>query len=266
MSSVSSTATASTRAYSLTNFLAMDTTIDIVPLFNYKSKMDFLISHDSVGPFYAGISTSVPLWIAVYLRRRNFCRLILPSWMSLDNLKAVLEMEVANKDKFSDYESLPFRYKEISRCILQACGVSRSHAHVSSSEEIPHVEQIRVLLEDISTTRMNKIRSNVHGFSTGNLRDTKPFILNVNGIGSAEMNAVKPFLENAFRDHLRFICAGTTTSQDVTRSEVVGDESMEENQERNVTVARSRIRRYGMDNRLYIMVNIYIFLNYTIDH
>jgi GINS complex subunit 2 len=242
MSSVVSTATAA-RAYAITHFLAMDTTIDIVPLFNYKSPLDFLISHNSVGPFYAGVSTTVPLWMALYLRKRNLCRLIVPPWMSLENLKSVLESEVANKDTFSEYNVLPFRYKEISRSILQACGVSRSQAH-ASSEEIPHAEQIRLLLEDISTTRMNKIRRSVYGFSTVNLSDTKPEIINVSGIGSAEINAIKPFLENAFRDHLRLISASNTT-RNANNSNDGAEEIPEDNKERNVTATRTnRLRRY----------------------
>lgn len=240
MSSVLSTEN-SARAYAITNFLAMDSTIDIVPSFNDKSPFEDLISRNSIGPFYAGVSTTVPLWIALYLRKRNLCRLIVPAWMSLENLKRVLEAEVADKDKFSDYTVLPFRYKEISRSIFQACGVVRSQAH-ASSEEIPHAEQIRVLLEDISTTRMNKIRSNIHRFSTGELRDTEPLIIDVTGIGSAEINAIKPFLENAFRDHLRLISA-SSTSQSPSNNDIA-EEISERNQERNVNALRTtRIRR-----------------------
>jgi len=250
-SGVSNNSTATVaRSYAMTHFLAMDTHIDIVPLFNYKSLMDFLISHNPLGPFYAGVSTTVPLWVAIYLRKRNLCRLIIPSWMSVENLKSVLESEVANKDTFSDYTVLPFRYKEISRSILQACGVSRSQAH-ASSEEIPHAEHIRLLLEDISTTRMNKIRRNIHRFSAETLSDTKPVFLTVTGIGSAEINAIKPFLENAFRDHLRLISASSSTnaSQSTTTTnnnniDMNEDQQVEENQEQLATTRRTnRIRR-----------------------
>jgi GINS complex subunit 2 len=228
------------RAYAITNFLAMDSTIDIVPSFNYKSQLDFLISHNSVGPFYAGVNTTVPLWIALYLRKRNLCRLVIPEWMSLENLKNVLDAEVADKEKFSNYDSLPFRYKEISRSIFQACGVGRSHAQ-EVYEEIPNVEQIRILLEDIGTTRMNKIRNNVHGFSAGLLSETKPIILTVDGIGSAEINAIRPFFETVFRDHLRMISASAT--QDNGR---VTEESTDVDPEKPVAVAprSSRLRRY----------------------
>ena len=60
------------RRKAIGSFVAGDEGVGIVPNFNYNDKMD-LISTTSVGPFLAGVDTTVPLWLAVMLRKRNLC-------------------------------------------------------------------------------------------------------------------------------------------------------------------------------------------------
>jgi len=253
------------RSHSLANFLALDASIDIVPNFSYKAPLTFLVTQTNVGPFYAGVNTSVPLWMAIYLRKRNRCRIVAPEWMSVDHLKAVLAFE-STKDTFST--QLPFHYKEISRTILQTCGAGRSQVHASGgeSEELPHAEQIRVLLEDISTVRMDKIRRSVHELSAVNMRSTKPIVIDVTGMGSTEMVTVKPFLERACGDHLRLVKAGSTSSRAVGKG-IKGDETEGENVA-TVAVNRSRIRRFVSFILMYLLVmnDVLIASRSTDDH
>ena len=100
-------------------------------------------------------------------------------------------------------------------------GASRSAVHASGGsggsgeEEVPQAEVVRVLLEDIAMVRMDKIRRNFHSMSAdtmGKSLEMPMSILDVTGIGSMEMAAVKPFLEKAFEDHLKLVRAGTGTS------------------------------------------------------
>mmetsp|Transcript_25999 Transcript_25999/g.30642 ORF Transcript_25999/g.30642 Transcript_25999/m.30642 type:complete len:245 (-) Transcript_25999:125-859(-) len=226
------------RIQSLKAFLASDEPIIIVPSFNYKAPLAFLLTQTSVGPFHAGVNTTVPLWLGVYLRKRNLCRLVAPIWMNEDTLKDVLAHE-RKEDDFS--KDLPFRYMEIARTVLQSCGAGRSQVHATGGdvEEIPKAEQIRVLLEDIGTVRMDKIRRNVHALSAETMGSrSRPMpVLDVTGIGAIEMAAVKPFLEGAFEDHLRLIKAGT----------IAGNGNGPENEEGAAAppvVSRSRVRRY----------------------
>lgn len=207
------------RMQALKTFLAADEIVTINPTFSYKAPLDFLITQECIGPFEAGIDTNVPLWLALYLRKRNLCRLRCPEWMDVENLKQVLKHERdPQEDSFS--KDLPFRYAEISRAILQACGAGRSAVHAGGSgvdggEEIPQMEVVRVLLEDISMLRMGKIRDNIHflsGVMGRSLEKPMPGI-SVDGMGSIELAGVKPFMEGAFADHFKIIKSGVSKGE-----------------------------------------------------
>jgi hypothetical protein len=144
--------------------------------------------------------------------------------MEVENLIKVLKHE--RDPKINSFSTdLPFRYAEISRAVLQACGAGRSAAHASGgmggNEEVPQAEVVRVLLEDISMVRMDKIRRNVHTLSAQTMAVSleKPMpVLDVTGIGAVEMAAIKPFLEGAFEDHLKLVRTGTGTGNKVENS------------------------------------------------
>lgn len=249
------------RIASLKTFLASDEPISIVPIFNYNTKIsEFLLTQRNVGPLVAGEATAVPLWLGLYLRKRNLCRIVPPHWLSVQHLKRVLAHERnPNEDQFS--QDLPFRYMEISRSILQTIGAGRSAAHASGggggglgNEEIPQVEIIRVLLEDISGVRMDKIRRNVHNISAdvmGSSMERPMPVVDVTGIGSAELAAVKPFLERAFEDHLKLVRSGT----DVAAPQRSGrDQEQQQEQETgggrsNSSVRTLRRRSYSGSTR-----------------
>mmetsp|Transcript_12130 Transcript_12130/g.22714 ORF Transcript_12130/g.22714 Transcript_12130/m.22714 type:complete len:365 (-) Transcript_12130:855-1949(-) len=208
------------RVQALNTFLASDTIVTIIPSFSYKlppsTATDFLLTHESVGPFQAGIETTVPLWIAIHLRKRNLCKLKCPPWMQVENLKRILRQERLPENQQILTNDLPFRFAEISSAILQACGAGRSAVHASGglggNEEVPQAEVVRVLLEDISMVRMEKIRNSIHKISAEIMSEKldRPMMsLNVGGMGSMEMAAIKPFLERAFEDHLKLVKVGT---------------------------------------------------------
>lgn len=190
-------------------FLAGDEIIRIVPSFNYKSDLG-LISR-TVGPFRAGLDAPVPLWLAVHLRRRNLCRIIPPSWMDVDNLKEVLKFE-RDPSEASFSPDLPFRHAEVARAVLSACGAGSGSGSAGTAGgsggdgtvEIPNADTVKILLEDIATVRMDKIRRNVHTLSAESMSkedgSSLP-VIDVTGIGSLEMQAVRPFVLRAFRDH-----------------------------------------------------------------
>lgn len=196
--------------------MASDELITIVPNFNYKSKMDFLITVSStIGPFQAGIETVVPLWLGIYLKRRNLCRIRCPQWMTVSYLKETLKMEKNNPEIFS--ERMPFYYAEISHEIFKVIGAERSAVHAASGmeEEVIDSEVVKVLLEDIQAIRMSKVRKSVHEISK-NLEGSDIDYMNqplgtvvVNGMGSVEISAIKPLLETALGDHFKLTQAGS---------------------------------------------------------
>lgn len=66
--------------------------IEIVPTFN--SPAIYLIGGD-VGPFRASIPCRVPLWVALSLKRQQYCKIIPPEWMDVDMLTELRQQEKA---------------------------------------------------------------------------------------------------------------------------------------------------------------------------
>ena len=118
---------------------------------------------------------------------------------------------------------LPFRHAEISRAILAACragsgsGSAASEAGAAGSSELQNSDQIRILLEDISTVRMDKIRRNVHQLSGATLKTRSKIenIIDVTNIGSMEMHAIAPFVLESFRMQRELSGKGSGYSLDV---------------------------------------------------
>ena len=82
-------------------FLAGDTDIQIVLSFTYHQQLG-LISR-TVGPFHDGIDIVVPMWLALFLRKKHLCKLIAPQWMDVEHLQRVLEYERdPNESSFSN--------------------------------------------------------------------------------------------------------------------------------------------------------------------
>ena len=71
-------------------FLAEKYTVKIVP--NFTSNILYLLEGD-VGPFNAGLSLEVPIWLATDLRQRQKCRILQPDWMDIDILEDAKERE-----------------------------------------------------------------------------------------------------------------------------------------------------------------------------
>ena len=200
----------SSRLHACSSFLAGDTTLTIIPTFNYRQPLNLISRPTGVGPFNAGVETAVPLWLAAHLRRRNLCRLVPPSWLDVDVLRSVLKHERDPREaSFSPL--LPFRHAEIASAVLSACSAGSGSGAAGGSAggtagdvEVPDADQIRLLLEDIATVRMDKIRRNVHTLSAQSMarEDLAGLpVIDVTGIGSLEMHAVMPFITEAFREH-----------------------------------------------------------------
>ena len=79
-------------------FLAERDTVKIVP--NFTSNILYLLEGE-VGPFNAGLTLEVPIWLATDLRQRQKCRVLQPEWMVIDILKDTKENE---KEELSSLE------------------------------------------------------------------------------------------------------------------------------------------------------------------
>jgi hypothetical protein len=143
--------------------------------------------------------------------------------MDMDVLREVLRFERdINEASFSP--SLPYRHAEISRAILSACRAGCGSGSVGagdagSESEIRNADQIKLLLEDIASVRMDKIRRNIHQLSVSTLRNrsttTSESIIDVTNIGSLEMHSIKSFVLESFRLQRELSGRGSSYSQDV---------------------------------------------------
>mmetsp|Transcript_4523 Transcript_4523/g.5233 ORF Transcript_4523/g.5233 Transcript_4523/m.5233 type:complete len:236 (+) Transcript_4523:62-769(+) len=176
---------------SCVNFLAGDESIKIVPMFTHDKSIE-LLSVPKLGPFTALTPISVPLWLAIQLKQKSLCRIPTPHWMEVESLQRILLYE-KSQDRFS--RELPFRYMEISRSLLSSSA--------AGGGELEEEDSIRILLQDISSIRMDKIRRNLHTLSVESLGTTDILpVIDVTGIGSLELATIAPFCTTAFDHHL----------------------------------------------------------------
>ncbi|XP_026418717.1 DNA replication complex GINS protein PSF2-like [Papaver somniferum] len=157
-------------------FLAEDELVEIIPNMSMDS-LNFICG--DFGPFYPHIPTEVPIWLAMALKKRGKCAIRPPSWMSLENLTQVLELE---RDSPREFQPLPFHYVEISRLLFD-------HAR----EDIPDVHMVRTLVEDIRDVRFHKVES---GFET---IGSRTHAVKLKNLSAMEVNIVRPFFVRALQ-------------------------------------------------------------------
>ena len=73
----------------------------------------------SFGPFKPAKPTTVPLWLAIYLKQRNRCDIVIPTWLDVSFLKKVRTEDKNNGKLFSN--ALPYYYSEIASLLLHEC-------------------------------------------------------------------------------------------------------------------------------------------------
>ncbi|XP_057511134.1 DNA replication complex GINS protein PSF2-like isoform X1 [Actinidia eriantha] len=159
-------------------FLAEDEMIEIVPNMRMES-LNLISVLGDFGPFHPQISTQVPLWLAVALKKRGKCTIRPPEWMLVEKLMQVLEAE---RDSQKSFQPLPFHYVEISRLLFD-------HAR----DDIPDIYMVRSLIEDIKDVRFYKIGTGLEVISQ------RTTALKLNHLTAMEVNIVRPFLVKALQ-------------------------------------------------------------------
>ncbi|CAO3594887.1 unnamed protein product [Absidia cylindrospora] len=114
-----------------------------------------------------------------YHETESKCKLIPPTWLTAEHLKAKLEQE-ENKDEFCN---LPFYYMETAHMILE-----------SASDDIPNVDQVRKLLKDLRETRQSKARVGLTALDNR--------WLGMHNLSFMEINEIRPFFSRVF-DEMR---------------------------------------------------------------
>ncbi|XP_071446471.1 probable DNA replication complex GINS protein PSF2 [Hetaerina americana] len=156
-------------------FLAEKQMVEIVPNFNFDRV--YLISGE-VGPFRAGLPVKVPIWMAVNLRQRQKCRILVPDWMDVEKLEQVKEEESASRF----FTKMPSEhYMAEAQLILGTCG-----------EDVPRADEIRTALKDLWDMRMSKLRASVDLFIKSGGTNAR-----LDHLTLMELNSVRPLLPHA---------------------------------------------------------------------
>eukprot|EP00026_Physarum_polycephalum_P015207 Phypoly_transcript_15838.p1 GENE.Phypoly_transcript_15838~~Phypoly_transcript_15838.p1 ORF type:complete len:198 (+),score=24.44 Phypoly_transcript_15838:30-596(+) len=155
-------------------FLAEDENVTIFP--NFKMPELYFIQ-GAVGPFQPGVPISVPLWLALTLKKRKKCKIQPPTWLDADYLETKFDSETHDDKSF---ELLPFHYIEIATLLL-------NHAQ----DDIPFAPQIRATIEDIWNRRASKVRDGLRtiGAETSGIQ--------LSNITAMEINKIRPFISKA---------------------------------------------------------------------
>lgn len=152
-------------------FLAEEALISIVPKFRHD-KFQFITG--TYGPFVPQRSVEVPLWLACRLSRSDMCTIIMPDWLTVENLTACKEEEISRIDTFS--ERVPKSYQETCAVLFE---VDDSTA------------DLHQIVEDIANVRATKIRSGVIGLAKSATLDETTHSVKMNSVGTAEVAAIR---------------------------------------------------------------------------
>jgi len=114
-----------------------------------------LLNSSDIGPFNPRMTLIVPLWIAIDLKKRNKCKIIIPEWLNYDSLFKALKDERAQIESLTKLPN--YNIFEIVQLLIK-----------EASDDIMDCERIRSLIDDIKSIRATKINKS---FKNINLND-----------------------------------------------------------------------------------------------
>ena len=133
-------------------FYAEDTPVTVIPNFREEEVMHFM--HGEVGPFRPQQPIEVPLWLAVALKKMKRCQIQVPDWLTPAQLEQKKEQEKTTPA--SELSDMPHHYVEVASLLFNA-----------APDDIPQVDLVRTLLEDVEQLRQSKINKGVKAVGEG---------------------------------------------------------------------------------------------------
>jgi GINS complex subunit 2 len=160
----------------LNQFIAEKEPMTILP--NFRMQKLELIACE-VGPFLPQSPCTVPLWLALFLRKQSRCRIIIPDWLSENALS-----ELVKKEKESEsYQKVHDRYLEIASLLLQY-----------AADDFHDANKIRSLVEDVEHLRREKVRQGLE-----KTLKSRMALLNLTDLSGMELSEIKPFVLQSMR-------------------------------------------------------------------
>jgi hypothetical protein len=218
-------------------FRADDVLIDVIPKFEYRDDNDddavlsSWISTIPVGPFVPLMTSTVPLWMALFLKSRNLVDICPPAWYNAANLSAIIRYEKQNEALFADRNRLPNDYYEVGTRLVSALS---SHDTEQGSSSSSSSNAMSLLLQDLLDIRVDKLRQQfIHLLSNEERNVDFDLTVDVSDIGNQELALLRGFVTQAVTDH--YWMAATSTSKAETSTETTTTTTTT-NQEENVVV------------------------------
>ncbi|KDO25990.1 hypothetical protein SPRG_08643 [Saprolegnia parasitica CBS 223.65] len=177
-------------------FLAEQELISVMPFFELKENGGLLhgIGGD-YGPFHPSMATPVPLWLAIKLKQLNKCRILQPSWFTVEHLMERLEGENTSEA----FESLPFHYLEMATLLLK-----------NAPDDMEQAEKMRLILEDIQHTRQEKIRNGLCVLAKDVQTGGSAHAVQLNNVAAMEINSVRQFMTKSLKKFYELNVMGGT--------------------------------------------------------
>ncbi|CAN8065271.1 unnamed protein product [Agarophyton chilense] len=159
-------------SFQRSEFFAEDELIDINPMVRFGVVS---LIRGNFGPFEPSITTTVPLWLALALKKVHRCKIIPPRWLTTRSVEKYLSDERENEDELQE---IPFYFSEISSLLFH-------HA----PDDLVNVSHLRRSVEDLANVRESKMRKWMHS----NVRD-RVNAIKVSNLSMHEINTHRPML------------------------------------------------------------------------
>ncbi|KAG0345683.1 DNA replication protein psf2 [Podila humilis] len=154
-------------------FLAENEMIQIAPAIDTRQDLELLAGTiPSLKPLQL---SSVPLWLAITLKKKQKCTIVVPNWMTIESLQAFMKQE----DEEPRFCELPYHYIEIAQMLLE-----------NACDDIPSADAVRTLVKTLREARQSKARLGVAQLGQNYLQ--------MDNIGLMEINEIRPFFTKAF--------------------------------------------------------------------
>ncbi|KAE9549350.1 hypothetical protein FO519_007445 [Halicephalobus sp. NKZ332] len=157
------------------DFLLENEMIEIIP--NFSSDSLQLICGE-VDAFEPGIPVTVPIWVALHLRKRQRCVINPPPWLNPEGLKQMATQEAENEG----FSKIPERFFETAHVLMTRC-----------KEDIENLEIMRTLVKDIWDMRTSKMKTSTIKF----LADEPRSDVQIDNVTQFEIAHVRNFLTNS---------------------------------------------------------------------
>lgn len=161
-------------------FLAEEELIVIIPSEDHPL---FRFISGTFGPFSSGMPCTVPMWLALTLRKKGKCTIKIPDWMTVT---ALAERSIKHERAERTLGPLPFYYMEIAQLLLN-----------NAREDIESPDQVGALLQDLESIRMDRIRMGITSVSDEIQGGKAVVSANLQNVGSLEIFTIKRFFLNA---------------------------------------------------------------------